>query len=31
MALFLYFRLFNTIDSKQMFNVNFSDDWIQTA
>ena len=23
---FLYFRLFNTVDSKQMFNVNFVDD-----
>ena len=29
--LFLYVRLFNTIDSKQMFNLNFADDWIWTA
>ena len=25
---FLYFRLFNTAESKQMFNINFADDWI---
>ena len=30
LAFFLYFCLFNTVDSKQMFN-NFADDWIQTA
>ena len=29
--LFLYFRFFNTVDCKQMFNINFADDWIQTA
>ena len=28
---FLYFRLFNTVDSKIMLNINFADDWIQTA
>ena len=28
---FHYFRLFNTGDSKRRFNVNFADDWIQTA
>ena len=28
---FLYFRLFSTVDSKQMFIINFVDDWIQTA
>ena len=28
---FLYFRLFNTVDSKQMFNINFADDWIRTV
>ena len=28
--LFLYFRLFNTIDSKVMFNINFTNDWIRT-
>ena len=28
---FLYFRLFNTVDSKQMFKLNFADDWILTA
>ena len=27
----LYFRLFNTDDSIQMCNINFADDWIQTA
>ena len=25
------FCLFNTVDSKQMFNINFANDWIQTA
>ena len=29
--LFLYFLLFNTVNSKQMFNIIFADDWIQTA
>ena len=29
--LFVYFRLFNTGDSKQMFNKNFADDWISKA
>ena len=29
--LFLYFRLFNSVDSKQMFNINNADDWIQTS
>ena len=29
--LFLYFHLFNTVDSKQIFNMNFADDWIRTA
>ena len=29
--IFLYFRLFNTIDSKLMFNINFADDWIRTV
>ena len=29
--LFLYFCLFNTIDSKQMFNIKDADDWICTA
>ena len=29
---FLYFRLFNTVESKQMFNIIFvADDWIRTA
>ena len=28
---FLYFRLFNTVDRKQMFRRNFADDWIRTA
>ena len=25
---FQYFRLFNTVDSKPMININFADDWI---
>ena len=29
--LFLLFRLFNAVDSKQMFSLNFADDWIRTA
>ena len=29
--LFLYFRLFNAVESKQMFNMNFINDWIRTA
>ena len=29
--LFLYFRLSNSVDRKQMFNKNFADDWIRTA
>ena len=28
--LFLYLRLFNTVESKQMFILNFADDWIRT-
>ena len=28
---FLYFRLFKTVDSEQMFNIIFANDWIQTA
>ena len=28
---FLYFCLFSTVDSKQMFNINFANDWILTA
>ena len=28
---FLYFLLFNTVDRKQMFNINFADDWIRIA
>ena len=28
---FLYFRLFNTVDSKQMFDKSFANDWIRTA
>ena len=27
--LFLYFCLFNAVDSKQMFNINFPNDWLQ--
>ena len=30
LSLFHYFRLFNTVGSKQMFNINFADDWIWT-
>ena len=30
-SLFLYFRLFNAVYGKQMFNLNFANDWIQTA
>ena len=29
--LFLYFRLFNSVDNKEMYIVNFADDWIRTA
>ena len=29
--IFLYFRIFNTVDSKQMFNINFADTWIRTT
>ena len=29
--LFLYFRIFSTVRSKQMFNVNFADHWMQTS
>ena len=30
--LFLFFLLFNTVNSKQIFNINFAaDDWIWTA
>ena len=29
--LFLYFCLFNIVVSKQMFHINFADDWIRTA
>ena len=28
---FLYFCLFNTVDSIQMININFADDWIRTS
>ena len=28
LPLFLYFHLFNTIDSNQMVNINFAHDWI---
>ena len=27
---YIYFRLFNTVDSNQMFNINFTNDWIRT-
>ena len=30
-ASFSLFRLFNTVDRKQMFNINIANDWIQTA
>ena len=30
-ASFLYFRLFNSVDTKQMYNINFANDWIRTA
>ena len=26
--LFLYFCLFNTVERKEMFNINFADDWL---
>ena len=29
--LFLHFCLFNAVDSKQMFNINFANDWIWTS
>ena len=29
--LFLYFCLFNTVESTQMFNMNFDNEWIRTA
>ena len=29
-SLFLYFRLFNSVESKQMFNINYANDWIRT-
>ena len=29
--LFLYFRLFNTVHSTQMFNLKFAIDWIRTV
>ena len=29
--LFLYVHLFNTVDSKQMFTINFADDWTRTV
>ena len=28
---FCFFRLFNTVHGKQMFNINFADDWIRTT
>ena len=28
LPLFLYSHLFNTFDSKQIFNINFANDWI---
>ena len=31
MPIFLYFYLFNRVDSKQMFNANIVDAWIWTA
>ena len=31
LPLFLDFRLFNTVDSKQTFNINFANDWIRTT
>ena len=30
-GIFHYVRLFNTVDSKKLFNVNFVDDWIWTS
>ena len=27
-SFFLYFGLFNTVDTKQMSNINYADDWI---
>ena len=30
-TLFLCFRLFDTVDSKQIFDIIFADDWIQTT
>ena len=29
--LFLYFCLFNTVDNKQMSDINLTDDWIRTT
>ena len=29
--LFIYFCLFNTVDNKQIFNINFANDLIQTS
>ena len=31
LPLFLYFHLSETVDSKQMFNINFANDLIQTT
>ena len=28
---YFYFRLFNTVDSKHLFNINLANDWIRTA
>ena len=30
-AYFSFLRLFQSVDRKQMFNVNFADDWIRAA
>ena len=30
-SFFLYFRLFNIVDRKQMFNLIFADGWIRTV
>ena len=29
--IFIYFRLFNTVDSKKLFKINFANDWIRTV
>ena len=30
-SFFIYFRLFNTVDSKQMPGISFENNWIQTV